>query len=210
MKKLAVFTILLLGILMFANKTMAYDSDYGAFEEFEMESGQRLEDWSTETTNELYKLTLKRKAFGWRIIYINRNVKVKYKSNTLFSYYNDGSTPIKISNEKEEEESIKRVTSVKGACKLTGKSTNKKLANGLETSIEASYTSTSEYSSKESWKIDFEVDPQTKVVMYTEGTGKITNGVAAKYSLWFRCVYGAFEIFVITSQYQRFEKTRIR
>ena len=211
MKKLFIFTILFLGITMLLDTKMVYaeDTNYHAYEEIILNDGQLLEDWSDEQYKGYLK-KLKRKFFGWRIYYVVKNAKVKYRSDIKLAIYNDGVTPIVHTYQNTSNTTTKRGTSVKGGSGLSGKASNKKLSGGLEAKIEGSFTESKSYSSEETWKIDFSVDPQTKILIYTEGTAKLTNGVASNYQFWCRGKYGAFEIFVITSQYTKIEKVRIR
>lgn len=209
MKKLFIFTMIFLGSFMLCYSVEAYD-DYQSFNTIEMASGKLLEDWTDLEYKNYLAPTRRRIPFGWKINYVNKNVKATYTSEILFSYYNDGTTPIVQELKKKENYSNKRVTSVKGSLGVTGKASDKKLSGGLESKIEGSLTDTSEYDSISEMEMKFSVDPQTKVVVKIEGTAKVTNGTATKYSAFVRCYSGAFEVFIITSQYLRIEKTRIR
>ncbi len=211
MKKLVILTLVLLGITMMTKSTKAYNSDYSTFREIVIEGNQKLlENWTDSEYKSYLAPTNKRKMFGWKINYVLKNAQATFISEVLYSYYNDGTTGMDIKFTSNEENSYKRVTQVKGGLSLTGKASNKKLSGGLEASLDTSCTVTDEYSSKDTWEQKITVDPQTKVVVYIDGTAKVTNGCATKYSMFLKCFQGAFEIFIITSQYPRIEKTRVR
>ena len=53
------------------------------------------------------------------------------------------------------------------------------------------------------------VDPGTQANLYTYGEGKISNGVASRYFFWILLDKGGYEVFSVTTQYYRLEKTTI-
>ena len=92
MKKILVLSILVL-LLTFTTKVSASEN-YDTFQEIEISSGKLLEDYTEEEYNTYYKSVDKRKFWGWRTNTVNKNVKAKFVSETVFSYYNNGLTPI--------------------------------------------------------------------------------------------------------------------
>ncbi|MDO9629375.1 MAG: hypothetical protein Q7I99_05680, partial [Acholeplasmataceae bacterium] len=84
---------------------------------------------------------------------------------------------------------------------------------GFKNNLDGSLKLTAEYQiqteDKEVYDISLKVDPGTQVDLYTYGEGKLTNGVAANYYWWIRTQRGGFEVFVVTTEYQRLEKKRI-
>ena len=91
MKKLM---ILLLFLVMFSikNVDVKADSDYQAFESIEIYEGKFLKDYTKSEYKSYYKKVTKRKFAGWRINVVHEDLKVVYKTETIFSYYNDGTT----------------------------------------------------------------------------------------------------------------------
>jgi hypothetical protein len=109
----------------------------------------------------------------------------------------------------DRKQTTKVSLSASGSIGLKSQTSSKGFKNNLDASLKLSseYTQTTE--DKESYEISFEVDPGTQVDLFIYGEGKITNGVAARYLFWIRLDRGGFEIFMITTQYQRLEKKRI-
>jgi hypothetical protein len=130
-------------------------------------------------------------------------------TETIFSYYNDGYTEIDYTFKMDRKQTSKVSLSSSGSIGLKSSTGTKGFKHDLDSSLKltSEYTETSE--EKESYEISFEVDPGTQVDLYIYGEGKITNGVAARYLCWIRLDRGGFEVFMITTQYQRLEKKRI-
>ena len=92
MKKiLSLFLVLLL--VLVCNKTVSA-SHYKNFEDLEIINGKLIDDYSDKELSKYYKSVDKRKFTGWSTKTINNRSKVKFISETVFSYYNDGTTPI--------------------------------------------------------------------------------------------------------------------
>ena len=140
---------------------------------------------------------------------VNENVKASFISETLFSYYNDGYTPIQYDYKLERKRSSKLGISATGNIGLKVGKDIPKFKNNLESAIKLSADYTISHDEKENYHLSFLVDPGTQVDLYVYGEGKVTNGVAARYSLFLRVEKGGFEVFIVTTEYQRLEKKKI-
>ncbi len=208
MKKIA-FLILLCGFL-FGTSNVSYGStNYQSFESITVPSGSLLEDFSSDDYATYYKNVDKRKFMGWQIYKVNSNVKVTYISETLFSYYNDGYTAIDYTYKLDRKMSSKLGLSATGTIGVKTSSGTKAFKNNLDGSLKLSADYTISTEDKESYEISLKVDPGTQVDLYIYGEGKITNGVASRYFFWIRADRGGYEVFVVTTEYQRLEKKRI-
>lgn len=185
------------------------NSSYHSFESLELTEGKLLADYTKDDYSEYYKKVSKRMFAGWRVHKVHEDVKVSYVTETMFSYYNDGYTPIDYTFKMDRKQTTKVSLSSSGSIGLKSQADGKGFKHNLDASLKltSEYTQTSE--EKESYEVSFEVDPGTQVDLFIYGEGKITNGVAARYLFWIRLDRGGFEIFMITTQYQRLEKKRI-
>ena len=207
MKKICLLFMCLL-VLPFMPQLKA-NTNYQAFEKLEMARGKIISQWTDKEYNAHFKNVEKRKFTGWSVHKVNSNVKVVYDTETLFSYYNNGYTPIEYEYSHEVKSSHKFNISATGSIGIKNTNTEKTFKNGLDASLklETSYTYSKE--EKETYKIKLLVDPGTQVNLYIHGEGRITNGVAARYVFFIRATSGAFEVFTITTQYHRLEKIKI-
>ena len=208
MKKIVTF-ILLSMMIYLGTPNVKADSNYKAFEDITINTGKLLEDFSDADYNTYYKEVNKRKFSGWRTYTVNQNIEATYITDTKFSYYNDGYTAIKYHYKLEQETTSKLSLSATGTISIKTTSTKAVFKNNLEGSLKLSADYQVSSTEKETCEIDFEVDPGTQVDLYIYGEGKITNGVAARYFFWGRMQKGGYELFVVTTQYQRLEKTKI-
>jgi len=208
MKKL-IFTFLLFGFLLAYPETVLADTGYHSYESITLSEGKLLENYTDDEYKDYYKHVDARKFLGWRIYKVHSNIKVSYISETLFSYYNDGYTPIEYTYKLDRKVTSKLGLSASGTIGVDFKNNKKVFSFDLEGQLKlsAEYTVSSE--DKESIEINLEVDPGTQVDLYVYGEGKITNGVAARYVFWVRTNKGGFEVFLVTTQYQRLEKVKI-
>lgn len=184
-------------------------SHYQTYESIELVHGKLLEDFTEKEYKTYYANVDQRLFMGWRVHKVHDQVKATYVSETLFSYYNDGFTPIEYKYTLSRKETSKLGISATGSIALSASKGDKLFKNNLDSSLKLTteYQMTSE--DKETYEIVLEVDPGTQVDLYIYGEGKITNGVAARYVLFIRLERGGFEVFLVTTQYQRLEKKRI-
>lgn len=207
MKKI-VFCLLVIGCACLCG-ILSNGKSYQGYERIEMTSGKLLSDFSDKDYTLYYKKVQKLKLSGWSVHIVNKDIKAQFISETLFSYYNDGYTPIEYEYKLERKRSSKIGLSASGSISLKSSSTVPKFKNNLESAIKLSSEYSQSDEEKETYYLKFLVDPGTQVDLYLYGEGKITNGVAARYSLFIRVDKGGFEVFVVTTEYQRLEKKKI-
>ncbi len=203
-------TFILLSILI--GVMITFDGQagtYQTYESIELESGKLLEDFTDKDYRLYYTKVHKLKFSGWRVHIVYEDIKATYISETMFSYYNDGFTAINYEYSLERSGSSKIALSATGTIGLKMNKDIPTFKNGLDTSLKLSAEYTINSTEKETYYLKFLVDPGTQVDLYVYGEGKITNGVAARYSLFIRVEKGGFEIFVVTTEYQRLEKKKI-
>lgn len=206
MKKIVWIVLLLATVLLVEG---SYASSYQSFETLNLTSGKLLEDFTEQEYKEYYKKVDKRKFLGWNVHTVHKNIKVNYVSETLFSYYNDGYTAIDYKYKLENKGTTRLNLSATGSIGIKQTKTTKEFKNNLDGSLKLSADYQVTTDQKETIDIVLKVDPGTQVDLYIYGEGKITNGVASRYLFWVRTNRGGFEVFVVTTQYQRLEKKRI-
>lgn len=208
MKKLLCILVTL-ALLSLSKTIIKADSDYQAFESIEIFEGKFLKQYTKDEYSTYYKKTNKRMFSGWRTHIVNDSSKVTYKTETIFSYYNDGITAIDYEYKFEGSYSSSRSITSTGQIGVNLSGPIKKFKGGLDASLKvvSSYETTKKES--ETFKIKLQIDPGTMANLYIHGEGLITNGVACRYWFWIPFEKGGFEIFVITTQYYRMEKVQI-
>lgn len=201
--------LLFIFILCFIPNISYASSNYKSFETFTLEKGKLLSDFTTAEYNEYYKHIDKRKFFGWNTYEVHRDIKTYYIAETLFSYHNQGTTPIDYTYKYTKKEYSKLNLSATGSIGIKVSGEKKGFKNNLDGQLKlsADYTNTKE--EQETFEIKLKVDPGTQLDLYIYGEGKITNGVAAYYLSFIRLQRGGYEIFLVTTQYQRLEKILI-
>ena len=158
-----------------------------------------------EEYNKYYKNVDKRKFWGWRTHVVNKNIKAKFISETVFSYYNNGKTPITYKYELSKSVVNKYSISASGSIKYNINGEIKKFKNNLDAEVKINVTDETVTTTKEQNDLQIIIDPFTVANLKIVGEAKITNGVAAYYVLWIRTERGGFEYFVVTTQYPRLE-----
>jgi hypothetical protein len=184
-------------------------SSYQGYEKISLSSGKLLSDYTAKDYQTYYNKVNPLKFNGWRVYVVNDDVKATFITETLFSYYNDGYTPIEYEYKLERKKTSKLGLSATGNIGLKLGKDVPKFKNNLESALKLSADYTISQDEKESYHLKFKVDPGTQVDLYVYGEGKVTNGVAARYSLFIRVEKGGFEVFVVTTEYQRLEKKKI-
>ncbi len=202
-------TVLLVALMPLLSSFVLANDDYQSFESMELTTGMLLEDYSKADYKRYYKDVDKRRFFGWRINKVHDDIKVSYVTETLFSYYNDGYTPIEYTYDFVFEKTSKINVSATGSIALKQGKKDGAFANNLDAALKITASYDTSEKTKETVKIALDVDPGTQVNLYIYGEGTITNGVAARYAFWFRMARGGFEVFTVTTQYHRLEKVRI-
>ncbi len=210
MKKKLLLLIILLTAFFFSKNINKSDAspkkDYTAFPFINVDSGNLLRNYSKETiNNELYRVR-KPKFIGWNIHKFNSNVRATFVTESLFSYKNEGTSPItytlNIAKETTSKTSVSATDRIEIQVGQNGKEFKGSFSDELK--ISADYTTTELV--KEQQNLSIVVDPGTICVGYVEGQGYYTNGIACYYVFWLENQIGAFEYFTITESYLRIEK----
>ncbi len=208
MRKFYVMLLMFLSLLLCTNVVNA-DSNYLAFEDLTISSGDLLGDFSSSDYKAYYKNVDKRKFMGWRTYTAHKDIECSYITETLFSYYNNGYSAIEYEYSLDRKTTSKLSLSASGSIGIKTNSTKPAFKNNLDSSLKLSADYISSEEIEESYTVKLDVDAGTQVDLYIYGEGLITNGVAARYFFWVRVNRGGYEAFVVTTQYQRLEKTRI-
>lgn len=204
LKKSMIFSLMIMLMIFFAHLARA-ESNYQNFQEINLSEGKMLDSYTDKEYKQYYKKVEKRKFWGWRIYYVNRNIETTYISETVFSYYNNGTSTIKYDYSLKESNTSKLSVSGTGSISYSLNGTKNSFKHGLDAALklESSYSNSSAVEMKKDLSID--VEPNTVANLKIVGEGKLTNGVAANYIFWIRTNKGGFEYFVITTQYPRLE-----
>ena len=185
---LGVFLIFYVGM-----NSVSAANHYTNFQKIDfVEGGQLLYDINV---SDYYNKISKRKFAGWNVHIINNHVKVKYTTETLLDYYNDGTTPIEYEYKRSQKDVVKFGISVSDQMGTEFSGSVQKFKAGLSNKLNVanSYEKTS--STEESLTLKIDIDPGTQLLIYEYGEGYITNGVAASYVFWVRTNRGGFEFF---------------
>lgn len=207
MKRIVFLLLCVLSVYVYHLNVSA--TSYQGYEKISLSSGKFLSDYTDKDYKDYYKKVHKLKFNGWRVHIVNDEVKATFISETLFSYYNDGYTPIEYEYTLERKSSSKLGLSATGSIGLKMGKTAPQFKNNLDSALKLSADYSVSEDEKETYKMKFLVDPGTQVDLYVYGEGKVTNGVAARYSLFIRVEKGGFEVFLVTTEYQRLEKKKI-
>ena len=207
MKRIVFFLLCVLSVFVW--QIHIEGASYQGYEKISLSSGKFLSDYTAKDYQIYYNKVNPLKFNGWRVYVVNDDVKATFISETLFSYYNDGYTPIEYEYKLERKRASKLALSATGNIGLKVGKDIPKFKNNLEGALKLSADYTVSEDEKESYHLKFKVDPGTQVDLYVYGEGKVTNGVAARYSLFIRVEKGGFEVFVVTTEYQRLEKKKI-
>ena len=202
--------ILIIGIFLFLfsisinTKDVKAAEDYLTFQEIELKSGHLLTEYG-DGYKEYYDKINKRKVWGWRVYMLNNNVPAKFVSETVFSYYNNGTKPITYEYELSRTVVNKISVSAKDNLKVDVSGSYNKIKFGLANELQLSASAESTTTTKEEKTLEIVVDPKTVASLRVVGEGRVVNGVAAYYIAWIRINRGAFEYFIVTTQYPRLE-----
>ena len=203
MKKLLILGVFLF-LFAFIPEVDASET-YDTFQEIQITKGNMLSDFSEKEYKSYYKKVEKRKFWGWRTYVVNKNIKAKFVSETVFSYYNNGETPITYKYQLSESKVNKYSISATGSIGYDMNGEVKKFKHKLGTELKIDYNSQVSLTKDEQTKLEILIDPKTVANLKIVGEGKITNGVGAYYICWIRSQKGGFEYFVVTTQYPRLE-----
>ena len=183
---------------------------YADFQDFsKVGKGKLLDEFNLSDYDYGYKQIKGNKFLGWKYHFITEDMKVKYISETLFSYYNNGKSSITYNYKASKKTINSYKLKVSGGVKLQTQKDNKVFGNGLTATLNMEYVYENKTEDVETFDIKVSIEPTTQLVLYLYGEGKIKNGVAKNYLFWFEISKGGFEIFVVTTHYQRLEITPI-
>lgn len=205
MKKIIILIFVLFGIYLYDLVELNAANDYNAFQELEISGGKLLKNYTKSEYKDYYKKVSKRKFSGWRIYHVNKDIKCKFISDTVFSYYNDGKSAITYTYSLAEK-SVEDISfSASGDISYTFSATKKSFKNGLQSALklDKTYSKSTTINKEEDLKIV--VEPKTVANLKIVGEGKLYNGVAASYFFWIRTRKGGFEYFIVTTKYPRLE-----
>lgn len=208
MKKWFLFLMLVLTFTIKESVVKA-DADYKSYEEITIYGGKFLSDFTDSELKKEYKKVDKRKFWGWRINEVNKDCKVVYKTETLFSYLNDGYSPINYEYSTKSKRTKSVSLSSTGTISIDLSGTVEKFKGGLSTSLKIVETEKEDFENIEETKLKTSVDPGTMLNLFIMGEGKITNGVAVNYRFWLKRYRGGFEVFTVTTQNFRLEKVKV-
>lgn len=206
MKKILTFLLLISGLLLSTNVTYGYAN----FETYDkVGPGKLLKDFTDDDYHAYYKKLPGNQFLGWTTYNAHEDIKIKYISETLFSYYNNGKSSLQYNYKATKKTMSSYALKVTGGIKLQTQKNNKVFGDGLQASINVEYKYENKTEETENFDIKVAIEPQTQMVLYLYGEGLITNGVAKNYFFWFEINKGGYEIFVVTTYYQRLEITPI-
>ena len=164
-----------------------------------------LADFSEEEYKEYYKEVNKRIFWGWKVKTVNKNIRARFISETVFSYYNNGNTPITYKYELSKTTVNKFSISATGSIKYKMDGQTAKFKHNLDSEVKINVTNEIVTTTKEENNLEIIIDPMSVANLRILGEATITNGVAAYYIFWIRFERGGFEYFVVTTQYPRLE-----
>lgn len=205
-RKVLIFILCITLICMIPVKTYAYQD----FQEItKVGNGKFIDEFTNDDYEAYYKNFPKYHFLGWKVYYANQNMKVKFISETLFSYYNNGKSAINYQYKSTKKVIDEYHLKATGSLKIKTMKNNKIFGDGLDAAINLEYKTEHQEEQQENYDIKVSIEPGTQLVLYMYGEGKITNGVAKRYFLFFEVDKGGFEIFIVTTHYQRLEITPI-
>ena len=190
MKKLLIISIFL--FLFMVNKNVDASENYDTFQEIELSSGMLLREYTDEDYSQYYKSIDKRKFWGWNVRTVNGNIKAKFLSETVFSYYNNGNTPITYEYELSKTVVNKFSISSTGTIKYKMDGNVAKFKNNLDSEVKINVSNETVATTKEENTLQIVIDPKTVANLKVVGEGRVTNGVAAYYVFWIRTQRGGF------------------
>lgn len=205
MKKIIIFLLLITFIFTGSNQIFAYEN----FEWFEKVGNDELLKEFTESDYQNYYDKVKRKMFDWSIYEVNSGIKIKFISETLFHYYNNGDSSINYKYKSESETIDSLSFKVSGGLKLETQKNTKIFGDGLNATMQSNYELNQKQTKKETFDVNVEVKPGNQLLLYMYGEGRVINGVAKKYLFFFETNKGGYEIFSISTHYQKLEVSPI-
>ena len=211
-KKLLIVINTLIILIIFSNKSYAATNtsgDYLSYAALNCNSGKLIRDYSKSTINDYLKQTKKRGFDCWNYITLTKNTKADFISEMIYSFYNSGTTPISYKVDIEKQVTTKTQFSLTGSLEFEISGKTKEISSGLDKAVKVDTSYVEQTLVKNNEKLSIDIDPNTLCVIYIEGSGLLTNGVASRYLLWICIESGTFEFFTITNSYLRIEKIKL-
>ena len=167
-----------------------------------------LEDYTTNELNKEYKL-VKRKVFGWNVRQMNKDVKVKFIGNTVFSKANNTNRELSFIYTFEEEDFIESSVSVTGDIGLDVSGKVKVISGSLNAKVRKEIGSKTHKTTVENTRITLVIPPKRKLTVVNKGEAYLNTGVACYYFLGIRFKKGAWEYVDVISEYYDYYETSI-
>lgn len=203
-KKITIFT-LLLSLVLLTTQT-SYGLNYHNFEDvWFVGPVKQLKDFTESDYDTYYQKVNKRKFSGWQNHIISQDTKVKFISQTMFVYHNDGKNSIDYHYKSKVKETRQYDIAVSGSLGINLNKNEKTFKNGLTASLKVDFKYKNQVETQEDVDLKIKIEPKTKLRYYYYGEGHITTGVAARYLFFIRRERGGFEIFNVTTHYPRLE-----
>ncbi len=213
MKKIWILNFIMLLLYCITYKSLCTISakDYTEYQEIILSKGKMLANFTDEELQKYYKEVEKTKFFGWNTFIINKKYKANFISDTIYSFYNTGTTAVDYDLNCVYETTSKTSISCTGSISYSfkGTSENKRFKNDLDAALKMEYSNVTTDNYKQTEKMTIKIDPNTKLIIYISGSGTVLNGVGAYYIFWIRSELGGFEYFTVTDEYPRIEKISI-
>lgn len=209
MKKLMIlFILILLAINIKVNVNASLIDDFQEIT-FENSKHRHITSYKETELKKHYPKVTKRTFWGWRTYELNKSMPVHFRKTTLLSISNRGTTPIYKEQTTKMEKTQKYAVSGTYGLGATVGGNVKGFKLGLDRKISIKADATITVSQLETETMKITIDPMTVLNYYIEGTGRITNGVGARYIFFVRTHLGGYEYLNITSLYFRMEKKRL-
>lgn len=210
MKKILCFKLVLCLVLLYNLRGVEVEaSDHLAYQSMDIYGGQLLQRYTDEEIDSYVDEIEGRKFFGWEINELAVAAKSYFVSHTIFSYYNTGTTKIDYTWETVITTTTKVSYSASGQIKYSLSGTKSGFKHGLDTTLKLEYDNDNTVVEKETVKISFSCDPNTRILMYMAGEGYLYNGAAQKYNFWIKGNSGGYEYFITSTTYQVLEKVAL-
>ena len=209
MTKLFILVLLVFSAVLITNiltKNVHAETSYLTFQTIRLDRGKLLSKYSDSEYDKYYKYVDKRKMFGWRTYYVNKDVHCSYVSKTVFSYYNRGTSKINYTYNLTDVTTEKFSISSSGSISYSGQSQGTKtFKHGLQSALKLDIDYSKQNQTTTKTNLEITVDPLSVATLKIIGEGRISNGVACDYFFWIRTHRGGFEYFIVSTEYPRLE-----
>src|SRR5690606_29444904 len=160
MKLKLIWTLLICVLIIGQQSTFAY-ADFQDFTK--VGNGKLLDQYTKSDYDYGYRQIGSNEFLGWKYHYITKDMKVKFISETLFSYYNNGKSAINYNYKASKKTINSYELSVSGGLKLKTDKNNKIFGDGLQASIDANFKWKNSTEEVESYDIKVSIEPTTQM-----------------------------------------------